>query len=106
MAAKFKKGDKVIIITGADKGKIGNIIAIDGDKVVVEGVRIATIHKKPTQNQKGEILKKEKPIHISNVSHIDENDKPAKVGFAIEEGEGKKFTRKSRILRKTGKKID
>lgn len=101
---KFKKGDEVIIISGADKKKTGKITAIKGDKVVVEGVNIRTIHKKPTSQEAGQILKIEKPINISNISHV-EDGKAVKVKFVVEEGEGKAFKRKSRISKKTEKKI-
>lgn len=104
MAKKFKKGDQVLVIAGSSKGKKGAILRTDGDKVVVEGVNIATIHKKPTSQEAGKIVKLEKPIHVSNVSHI-EDDKPVKVGFDILEGEGKLFSRKVRISKKTRKKI-
>ncbi len=101
---KFKKNDQVIIIAGSNKNKTGKIIAIDGDKVTVEGVNIATMHKKPTSQNPGQILKVEKPIHISNIAHV-ENGKPVKVKFAVEAGEGKAFTRKNRVSKKSGKKI-
>lgn len=101
---KFKKGDQVIVISGADKKKTGKIISIKDDKVVIEGVNIRTIHKKATQQEPGKIVKSEKPIHISNIAHL-EDDKAVKVKFVIEEGEGKAFTRKSRISKKTDKKI-
>ena len=105
MASKFKKNDQVIVIAGSNKGKTGKILSIVNDRVTVEGVNLATIHKKATQNQPGEITKAEKPIHISNISHI-ENGKPVKVGFKIEEGKGDIFKRKIRVSKKTGKKID
>ncbi len=60
---------------------------------------MATIHKKPTSDTPGQIIKVEKPIHISNISHI-EDGKPVKVGFSIESGDGKAFGRKSRISKK------
>jgi len=104
MANKFKKGDQVIVIAGSNKGKTGKITLINGDKVLVEGVNLATIHKKPTSNTPGQIAKVEKPIHISNIAH-EENGKPVKISFAIEKGEGKVFVRKSRISKKSGKKI-
>lgn len=105
MARKFKKNDQVIVITGSSKGKIGKITAITTDKVVVEGVNLATVHKKPTSSTPGQIIKVEKPIHISNVAHV-EDAKAVKVKFVIESGEGKAFTRKSRVSKKSGKKID
>ena len=102
---KFKKGDQVIVIAGSNKNKTGKIIAVHGEsKVTVEGVNIATFHKKPTSQAPGQILKVEKPVHISNVSHV-ENGKAVKVKFVIEAGEGKAFTRKSRVSKKSGKKI-
>jgi large subunit ribosomal protein L24 len=104
MASKFKKGDLVIVISGSSKGKTGKITSVVGNKIVVEGVNIATFHKKPTSSAPGQILKIEKPIHISNISHV-ENGKPIKVKFQVESGEGKKFTRKVRVSKKTGKKI-
>ena len=104
MANKFKKGDNVIVITGSSRGKQGKIIAIEKDRVIVEGVNIATIHKKPTQSNPGSIQKKEKSIHISNISHV-ENSKPVKVKFVIDSGEGKIYTRKYRVSKKTKNKI-
>ncbi len=102
---KFKKNDEIIVISGADKGKKGKILSVIKDKVLVEGVNIKTIHKKPTSQEPGKIEKVEKPIHISNIAH-QEDGKPVKVRFEISEGEGKAFTRKSRISKKSGKKID
>lgn len=101
---KFKKGDQVIVIAGSNKKKTGKIISIDGNKVVVEGVNVATLHKKPTSQTPGQIVKAEKPIDISNISHV-ENGKAVKVKFVVEAGEGKAFTRKTRVYKKSGKKI-
>ncbi len=103
-AHKFKKGDQVIVIAGSGKGKSGKILTIAGEKVVVEGVNVATVHKKPTSQNPGQIVKSEKPIHISNISHV-EDGKVVKIKFVTESGEGKIFTRKSRVSKKTGKKI-
>jgi large subunit ribosomal protein L24 len=105
MAHKFKKNDQVIVISGSDKGKIGAVVSIKNGRVIVEGVNLATIHKKPTSNQAGQIVKVEKSIHISNISHI-EDDKPVKIGFKIEEKQGKNFSKKIRVSKKTAKKID
>jgi len=105
MARKFKKNDQVIVISGSSKGKIGKITTILESKVVVEGANMATVHKKPTSTTPGQISKVEKPIHISNISHV-ENGKAVKVKFAIDSGEGKEFTRKYRVSKKSGKKID
>ena len=104
MAKKFKKGDQVIVLTGSSKGVSGKITALTSDKVTVEGVNLATVHKKPTSTNPGQILKVEKPIHISNISHV-EDGKAVKIKFVIDAGEGKIFTRKNRVSKKSGKKI-
>jgi len=105
MSKKFKKGDNVIVIAGIDKKKQGKIVSIKKDKVVVEKINIATVHKKPTSSEAGSIIKIEKPLHISNISHA-ENDAPVRVGFVVEPINGKKpFASKARISRKTSKKI-
>ncbi len=104
MAEKFKKNDQVIVIAGSNKGKVGKILSLTSEKVVVEGVNLKTIHKKPTSSTPGQIIKAERPIHISNISHV-ENGKAVKIKFVVEAGEGKAFTRKNRVSRKSGKKI-
>ena len=104
MANKFKKGDEVIVVTGSSKGKIGKINSILSEKALVGGVNIATVHKKPNAQNPGQIIKVEKPIHLSNISHV-ENGKPIKIKFITESGEGKSFTKKIRISKKSGKKI-
>jgi len=101
---KFKKNDQVIIISGNDRGKIGKITKVLGEKLVVQGVNIATFHQKPTSQQPGKILKIEKAIHRSNVSHC-ENGKPVKIKFIVESKEGKPFSKKIRISKKTENKI-
>ena len=103
MARKFKKNDQVVVISGSSRGKIGKIISILENSVVVEGVNVATVHKKPTSSAPGEIAKVEKPIHISNISHV-ENGKAVKVKIVTDSAEGKKFN-KSRVSKKSGKKI-
>ncbi|MFT6332795.1 MAG: large subunit ribosomal protein L24 [Lentimonas sp.] len=105
MALKFKKNDQVIILSGSSKGKIGNILSINNNRVIVSGVNMVTFHKKPTSDKPGEIIKKESTVHISNISHV-ENEKPVKIAFKVNDGEGKEFSRKIRVSRKTGKKID
>lgn len=104
MSKKFKKGDQVIVTTGSSRGKIGKIISIAKDKVTVEGANLATVHKKPTSQAPGQISKIEKPIHVSNVAHV-EDGKAVKIKFVTEAGEGKIFTRKGRVSKKSGKKI-
>jgi len=105
MANKFKKGDNVIVITGAEKGKVGKILSVQESRVIVEGVNLVTIHQKPTSQQPGQIKKEERSVHISNISHV-ENGKPVKIKFVINNGEGKNFAKKDRVSKKSGKKID
>ena len=105
----FKKGDKVVVIAGKDKGKEGNILAVlrDENRVVVEGVNIVKKHRKPTQaNPDGAIEEKEAPIHISNVALLmnpksKKNAKAVRVGYDFDDN-GKKY----RVNHKTGTKLD
>jgi len=106
MAAKFKikKGDRVIVITGRDKGRTGEVLRVipDEARVVVQGVNLVKRHQRPTPTSPGGIIEKEAPIHISNVAHIDpKSEKPTRVGYRIEEG-----GRKVRIARRSGETID
>ena len=70
---KIKTGDNVIVITGKDKGKTGNVTSVikSEDRVIVEGVNIVKRHRKATQESPGKIEEIESPIHISNVAHVD-----------------------------------
>lgn len=104
MSRKFKKGDVVLVISGSNKGRFGKVLSLSNDKVVVEGVNIVTVHQKPTSSSAGQIIKMEKPIHISNIAHT-ENGKAIKVKFILEPGEEKAFARKSRVSKKSGNKI-
>ncbi|MFV0622760.1 50S ribosomal protein L24 [Sphingomonas sp. ac-8] len=101
-AAKIKKGDQVIVLSGKDKGKTGEVVRAmpkDG-KVVVSGVNIAVRHKKPTQvNPQGGLERSEAPLHISKVAHVVDG-KPTRVRF--EERDGKKV----RVAVKTGDVIN
>ena len=104
-AAKIRKGDKVIVLSGKDKGKTGEITAAmpkDG-KVVVSGVNIATRHKKATQtNPLGGLERKEAPMHISKVAIVDPKDgKATRVRFDVSK-DGKKV----RVAARSGEKID
>lgn len=81
---KIKKGDRVVVITGRDKGKRGEVVEVlpKDQRVVVQGVNLVKRHQRQTQNQQGGIVEKELPLHISNVAHIDpKTDKPTRVGF-------------------------
>ncbi|MBN8512480.1 MAG: 50S ribosomal protein L24 [Rickettsiales bacterium] len=105
---KIKKGDKVKVITGKSKGKIGDVLKVfpaEG-KLLVSGVNLAKKHTKPSQMSEGGIVQKELPIHISNVSHIDpKSGAITKVGFKIlEDGKKVRVAKKSgEIISKEGK---
>ena len=91
---KLKKGDQVMVITGKDKGKTGEILEIyrSQDKVKVSGVNIVKKHRKPSQETPGKIDEIELPGHISNVSILDpKTGKPTRIKYVIEKGEKKRF---------------
>ena len=92
---KIKKGDSVIVITGKDKGKLGNVLSIlkDKDRVIVQGVNIIKRHRKATQESPGKIEEIEASIHLSNVSHVDpDNNKPTRVRYEIKDGVKKRMS--------------
>ncbi|WP_425073699.1 50S ribosomal protein L24 [Sagittula sp. S175] len=86
MAAKLKKGDKVIVLTGKDKGKTGEIVSVDpkAGKAVVDGVNIAIRHTRQSQTSQGGRLPKALPIDLSNLAIVDANGKATRVGFRME----------------------
>lgn len=97
---KIKKGDRVIVITGSDKGKRGEILKVmpEENRVIVSGVNVLKRHTKPSPKSQGGILSKEGSIHASNVALVDpKTQKPTRVGFKIL-GDGKKV----RVARKSG----
>ena len=100
---KLKTGDKVVVISGANKGKEGKITKVLDDKVVVEGVNVCKRHLKPkNKNGTGEIVEVERPIHRSNVMIIDpKTKKPTKIKMDFDK-DGKKI----RISKKSNEKID
>ena len=100
---KLKKGDKVVVITGVNKGKEGTITRVLDEKVIVEGINIVTKHVKPKNNNgTGEIVEVEAPIHASNVMLVDpKTKKPTKVRVE-KDSKGKKI----RISKKSNEKID
>lgn len=99
----IKKGDKVVVITGKDKGKVGTVIEAQpkNDRVVVEGVNFVKKHTKASQEApQGGVVEFEAPIHVSNVALQDpETGKPTRVGFEVKDG------KKVRISKKSGKEI-
>jgi large subunit ribosomal protein L24 len=105
MAARIKKGDKVLVIAGASKGRSGEVLQVftKDQRAVVQGVAIAKLHTKPKGvGQPGGIVQREAPVHLSNLALIDPNtSKPTKVSFKLLDG-GKKI----RVARKSGAAID
>ena len=103
MAAKIKKGDRVIVLTGKDKGRTGNVAKVlpkDG-RVVVGGINMVQRHTKPTQaDPQGGIKHKEASLHLSNVAIVDSKGKPTRVGFKIE------GDKKVRVAKTTGEVIN
>lgn len=104
MAAKYKKGDTVIVTTGRDKGKRGEIIRVlpEASRVFVQGVNVVKRHTRPTQTEAGGILEKEAAIHVSNLAHVDpKTDEPTRVGFRLMEDKTK-----VRFAKRSGEIID
>ena len=101
---KIKKGDKVIVITGRDKGKIGEVKRVlrAENRVIVDGVNTVKRHTKPSANQAGGIVEKEASIHLSNVAFVDPKDnKPTRIGYKMLDGD-----RKVRFAKRSGEVID
>jgi large subunit ribosomal protein L24 len=95
MAAKLKKGDKVIVLAGKDKGKQGEITSVDpkANKAVVDGVNIAIRHVKQSQSSQGGRTPKAMPIDLSNLAIVDSNGKATRVGFRIEDDKKVRFAK-------------
>jgi large subunit ribosomal protein L24 len=104
MAAKIRKGDKVIVLTGRDKGRTGEVIQVmrSEDRALVRGVNLVKRHQRQTPTQDGGIISKEASIHLSNLAIADPKDgKPTRVGFKIlPDG------RKVRFAKRSGVEID
>ena len=101
---KIRKGDRVTVITGRDKGKKGEVVRVlrKENRVLVQGVNMVKRHQGPTQAGAGGIIDKEAPLHISNVALIDpKTDRPTRVGYRLEEG-----GRKVRVAKRSGEAID
>ena len=101
MAAKLRKGDKVRVLAGKDKGRNGEIVSVDpkAGKAVVDGVNIAIRHTKQSQNSQGGRIPKAMPIDLSNLALLDANGKPTRVGFRIDDG------KKVRVAKTTGEAV-
>lgn len=104
MAAKIKKGDNVVVITGKDKGTKGEVLKVlpEENRVVVRGVNVVKRHQKPTQMDPGGMKSYEVSIHVSNVALIDPRDgKAVRAGFKVDQ-----HGRKTRVAKRSGESID
>ena len=102
MAAKIKKGDRVILLTGKDKGRTGNVTRVmpKDSRVLVSGLNMVQRHTRPSQaDPQGGIRHKEASVHVSNVAIVDSNGKPTRVGFEVRDG------KKVRVAKTTGEVI-
>ena len=102
MAAKLKKGDKVVVLAGKDKGKEGTISSVNptAGKAVVDGINMAIRHTRQSQTSQGGRLSQAMPIQLSNLALLDANGKPTRVGFRME------GDKKVRFAKTTGDVID
>ena len=107
MAAKIRKGDKVVVLAGRDKGRTGEVISVrpSEGRALVRGVNIVKRHQKQTGAQEGGIITKEAPVHLSNLAIADPKDnKPTRIGFKfVGEGDSR---RKVRVAKRSGVEID
>ena len=106
MAAKIRKGDKVIVLNGRDKGRTGEVIEVRpaDDRALVRGINMIKRHQRQSGQQEGGIISKESAIHLSNLSLVGTDGKPTRVGFKFTgEGDDRK---KVRIAKRSGAEID
>jgi large subunit ribosomal protein L24 len=103
MAAKIRKGDKVMVLSGRDKGRTGEVFEVrpSEGKALVRGINLVKRHQKQTQAQEGGIISKESPIHLSNIAFVGKDGKPTRIGFRIH-ADGKKV----RVAKRSGAEID
>jgi large subunit ribosomal protein L24 len=101
---KIRKGDKVVVLAGKDKGRTGEVLSVSPkeDKAVVRGINMIVRHQRQTQSQEGGLIRKEAPIHLSNLAVADPKDgKPTRVGFQIQ-----KDGTKVRVAKRSGEVIN
>ena len=99
---KIRKGDKVVVLTGKDKGRTGEVIQVmpKEDRALVRGVNLVKRHQRQTQTQEAGIIAKEASVHLSNLAIVDKDGKPTRVGFQVIEG------KKVRVAKRSGDVID
>ena len=107
MAARIRKGDKVVVLSGRDKGRSGEVVEVHprAERALVRGVNMVKRHQKQTAQQEGGIISKELPIHMSNIALADPKDgKPTRVGFkSVGTGDDRKLVR---VAKRSGVEID
>ena len=102
MAAKIRKGDKVMVLSGRDKGRTGEVFEVrpaEG-RALVRGINLVKRHQKQTQSQEGGIVSKEASVHLSNLAYVGKDGKPTRVRFETKDG------KKVRVAVKSGETID
>ncbi|MBB6179282.1 50S ribosomal protein L24 [Pseudorhizobium flavum] len=99
---KIRKGDNVVVLTGKDKGRTGEVLQVlpKEDRAVVRGVNMVKRHQRQTQTQEAGIINKEASIHLSNIAVVAKDGKPTRVGFQVVDG------KKVRVAKRTGDVID
>jgi large subunit ribosomal protein L24 len=101
---KIRKGDKVVILAGKDKGRTGEVLSVMPklDKALVQGINVIVRHQRQSQTQEGGLIRKEAPIHLSNLAVADPKDgkTPTRVGFEIRDG------KKVRVAKRSGEVIN
>ena len=107
MAARIKKGDKVVVLSGRDKGRSGEVIEVNprAERALVRGINMVKRHQKQSAQQEGGIISKELSIHMSNIAIADPKDgKPTRIGFkTIGKGDEQKLVR---VAKRSGVEID
>jgi large subunit ribosomal protein L24 len=107
MAARIRKGDKVVVLSGRDKGRSGEVVEVNprAERALVRGINMVKRHQKQSAQQEGGIISKELPIHMSNIALADPKDgKPTRVGFkTVGEGDDRKLVR---VAKRSGVEID
>jgi large subunit ribosomal protein L24 len=103
MAAKIRKGDRVMVLSGREKGRTGEVFEVrpDENRALVRGINMVKRHQKQTAQQEGGIISKESPIHLSNLAYVGKDGKPTRIGFKIRT-DGTKV----RVAKRSGAEID
>jgi large subunit ribosomal protein L24 len=103
MAAKIRKGDRVMVLNGRDKGRSGEVFEVrpDESRALVRGINMVKRHQKQSAQQEGGIISKEAPIHLSNLAYVGKDGKPTRIGFKIRT-DGTKV----RVAKRSGAEID